>query len=461
MPPTPAIADLTRLLGIRTSTSVAVREQHSHGESWHPPGLPDIVCFPQSTAEVSGILRISRQHQVPVIPFGAGTSIEGQVNATQGGIALCLTRMNQVLRISAEDLDATVQAGVTRSQLNSKANKAGLMFSVDPGADATLGGMAATRASGTTSLRYGTMRENVLALTVVLADSSIITTGSRARKSAAGYDLTHLFVGSEGTLGVITELTLRLHPLPEAVAAAVCPFATLEGAVRTVIEITQMGIPAARMELLDECAMDAVNRRSGTSYALAPTLFFEFHAATEQHVSDHAAMAQALAEEHGGSKFQWATKPEDRETLWHARHEAYYAVLALRPGPHGLTRQGFTTDVCVPVSRLSECILQAKKDHAAAPFPVALVGHVGDGNFHLIYVLDPAQPEELAEALRLSGRLVERALAMGGTCTGEHGIGTGKMDYMAAEHGAALHVMRAIKQTLDPDGRMNPGKMLP
>ena len=453
---TAAIADLTQLLGLRASTSGALREQHSHGESWHPAGLPDVVCFPQSTAEVSGILRISRQHQVPVIPFGAGTSIEGQVNAIHGGITLCLTGMSQVLRISAEDLDATVQAGVTRSLLNRKASHAGLMFSVDPGADATLGGMAATRASGTTSLRYGTMRENVLALTVVLADGSIITTGSRARKSAAGYDLTHLFIGSEGTLGVITELTLRLHPLPEAVAAAVCPFATLEGAVRTVIEITQLGIPAARMELLDECAIAAVNRRSGTSYTVAPTLFFEFHAATEQHVSDHAAMAQALAEEHGGRSFQWATKPEDRETLWHARHEAYYAALALRPGA-----QGFTTDVCVPISRLAECILQAKKDHATAPFPVALVGHVGDGNFHLIYVLDPAAPHELTQALRLSGRLVQQALAMGGTCTGEHGIGTGKLEYLAAEHGTALNVMRAIKQTLDPDNRMNPGKMLP
>jgi D-lactate dehydrogenase (cytochrome) len=295
----------------------------------------------------------------------------------------------------------------------------------------------------------------VLGLTAVLAGGRIVRTGSRARKSSAGYDLTHLLVGAEGTLGVITEVTLKLHPLPEAISAAVCPFGTLEGAIRTVIEIIQLGIPAARMELLDEKALDAVNRRSGSSCVLAPTLFFEFHGATEQHVRDHAAMAQGLAEEHGGRGFQWAARQEDREKLWQARHEAYYASLALRPGA-----KGWTTDVCVPISRLADCILQAKQDHAAAPFPVTLVGHVGDGNFHLIYVIDPHRQAELEAARRLSGQLIERALAMGGTCSGEHGIGTGKLNYLAAEHGAGLDAMRDIKRALDPRNLMNPGKMI-
>jgi D-lactate dehydrogenase (cytochrome) len=448
-----AVEELRALLGQRVSRSEIVREHHSHGESWHPPALPDVVCFPNSTSEVSDIMGVSSRYRLPVIPFGAGTSIEGQVNAIHGGISIDLSGMNQILRISAEDLDATVQAGITRSQLNARANKMGLMFSVDPGADASLGGMASTRASGTTSFRYGTIRENVLGLTVVLADGRTIRTGSRARKSSAGYDLTHLFVGAEGTLGVITELTLRLYPLPEAISSAVCAFETLEGAVHTVIEIAQLGIPAARMELLDEKAMAAVNSRSRTSYSLAPTLFFEFHGPSAAHVSDHASMARAVAEEHGGRGFEWATKQEDREKLWRARHEAYYASLALRPGA-----KGFTTDVCVPISRLADCILQARRDHENAPFPVTLVGHVGDGNFHLIYVLDPSSDSELADAKRLSGQLVERALAMEGTCSGEHGVGTGKLDYLATEHGTALSVMRDIKRALDPENRMNPGK---
>ena len=438
--------DLIALMGARASTADAVREHHSHGESYHAPAMPDIVCFPHS--------RISQRYRVPVIPFGAGTSIEGQVNAIRGGITIDMSGMNRILRVSAEDLDATVEAGVTRSQLNKKANNAGLAFFVDPGADATLGGMASTRASGTMAVRYGTMRDNVLGLTVVLANGREIRTGSRARKSSAGYDLTHLFVGAEGTLGVITELTLKLHPLPEAIAAAVCAFDTLKGAVQTVIEIIQLGIPAARMELLDEMAMDAVNRRFQTSYTIAPTLFFEFHGSNERHVSDHAAMAQSLAEEHGGLGFRWATGVEEREKLWQARHEAYYAALALRPGA-----QGWTTDVCVPISRLAECILKAKQDHAGAPFPIPLVGHVGDGNFHLIYVLDPSCSEEMVAARRLSGQLVRSALEMGGTCTGEHGIGTGKVEYLDMEHGAAVDVMRDIRRALDPDNRMNPGKM--
>lgn len=451
------IGELTALLGTRASIGETVREQHSHGESWHPPGLPDVVCFPQTTAEVSEILKISARHGVPVVPFGAGSSIEGQVHALFGGISLDLTRMNAILRVSTEDLDATVEAGVTRKQLNAKVNPRGVAFFVDPGADATFGGMASTRASGTTSLRYGTMRENVLGLTAVLADGRIIRTGSRARKSSSGYDLTHLLIGAEGTLGVITELTVKLHPLPEAVAAAVCPFQTLEGAVRTVIETIQLGVPVARAELLDEAAIDAVNRRCRTSYTVAPTLFFEFHGANEQHVSDHADMVRGLAQEHGARGFEWATRPEDREKLWQARHEAYYAALALRPGA-----RGWITDACVPISRLADCITQAKLDHEGAPFPYPLVGHVGDGNFHLMYILDPTSEFELAEARRLSSQLVERALEMGGTCSGEHGVGTGKMAYLDAEHGTeALHAMRAIKFALDPENRMNPGKIIP
>jgi D-lactate dehydrogenase (cytochrome) len=363
--------------------------------------------------------------------------------------------MSRILHLSTEDLDATVEAGVTRSQLNERAAKAGLAFFVDPGANATLGGMASTRASGTTAMRYGTMRENVMGLTVVLADGRIIRTGTHARKSSTGYDLTHLFVGAEGTLGVITELIVKLHPLPEAIASARCSFPNLEGAIRTVIETIQLGVPAARLELLDETALDAVNRRFGTAYEVAPTLFLEFHGMNEQQVADYTAVTQALAEEHGGRGFQWATGLEEREQLWKARHEAYYAALALRPGS-----QGWTTDVCVPISKLLDCILRAKADHLGAPFPVALVGHAGDGNFHLIYALDASSDQELTEARRLSSKLVARALEMGGTCSGEHGIGTGKLEYLDAEHGPAVDVMREIKRGLDPENLMNPGKLI-
>jgi D-lactate dehydrogenase (cytochrome) len=331
----------------------------------------------------------------------------------------------------------------------------GLTFPVDPGADATIGGMTATRASGTTAVRYGTMRENVLGLTVVMADGSIIRTGTRARKSSAGYDLTRLYVGSEGTLGVITEVTLRLHPLPEAVSAAVCAFDSIQGAVETVIATIQLGVPVARIELLDDAQIDAVNRYSKTAYPVASTLFFEFHGDSDRHVADQAASVQAIATERGGRGFQWATRLEDRERLWQARHDALYAALALRPGS-----RGWTTDVCVPISRLAECVIETKQDNVGASFPICLVGHAGDGNFHLFYVLDPASPAELEEAGRLNDRMVRRALAMGGTCTGEHGVGTGKMKYLEAEHGPALEVMRTIKRALDPDNRMNPGKMI-
>jgi len=450
-----AIRELRELLGSRTSDTAAVREHHSHGESYHAPAAPDVVCFPRSTDEVAAILAISARRQIPVVPFGAGTSLEGHVNAIRGGICLDLREMNRVVRVSAEDLDATVEAGVTRLQLNKALNNTGLTFPVDPGADATIGGMAATRASGTTAVRYGTMRENVLGLTVVLADGSIVTTGTRARKSAAGYDLTRLFVGSEGTLGVITEVTVRLHPLPEAVSAATCAFDSIAGAVETVIATIQLGVPVARIELLDEAQMDAVNRYSKTSYPVAPMLFFEFHSDSARHVADQAETVQALALERGGRDFVWATHLEDRERLWQARHHALYAALALRPGA-----KGWTTDVCVPISRLAECIIETKKDNAGAPFPICLVGHAGDGNFHLIYVLDPESASERAEAGRLNERMVTRALAMGGTCTGEHGVGLGKMKYLEAEHGASLEIMRTIKRALDPDNRMNPGKMI-
>ncbi len=449
------IDELRELLGSRATDAAAVREHHSRGESYHQPAPPDVVCFPHTTDEVAAIVRIAARHGAAIIPFGAGTSLEGHVNAIHGGIAIDLREMNRVLRVSAEDMDATVEAGVTRMQLARALRNTGLMFSVDPGADATIGGMAATRASGTTAVRYGTMRENVLGLKVVLADGGIISTGTRARKSSAGYDLTRLLVGSEGTLGVITEVTVRLYPLPEAVSAAVCAFSSIEGAVETVIATIQLGVPVARIELLDETQIDAVNRYSKTAYAVAPTLFFEFHGDSERHVRDQAEAVQGLAAERGGSDFQWATRLEDRERLWQARHEAMWAAIALRPGS-----RAWTTDVCVPISRLAECIVETKKENAGAPFPIGLVGHVGDGNFHLVYVLDPDSPSELDVARRLNEQMVMRALQMGGTCSGEHGVGYGKMKYLEAEHGPALAVMRTLKRALDPDNRMNPGKMV-
>jgi len=450
-----AILKLKELLGRRASDADSVRAHHSHGESYHPAAAPDIVCLPHTTAEVQAIVAISAAHQVPIVPFGAGTSLEGHVHALHGGICVDLRELNAILRVGPEDLDATVEAGVTRLQLSKALRNTGLMFSVDPGADATIGGMASTRASGTMAVRYGTMRDNVLGLKVVLADGTVITTGTRARKSSAGYDLTRLFVGAEGTLGVITEVTVRLHPIPEAVSAAVCPFASIEGAVATVISTIQLGIPVARIELLDEVQMDAVNRYSKTSYRVAPTLFFEFHSDSAQHVDEQARAVEGLAAENGGLGFEWATRLEDRETLWRARHEALYAAVALRPGA-----RAWTTDVCVPISRLAECIVETKKDNGGASFPVSLVGHAGDGNFHLLYIIDPDRQGEIEEAQRLNERLVLRALAMGGTSTGEHGIGYGKMKFMEAEHGRSLDVMRTLKRALDPDNRMNPGKVV-
>ncbi len=446
---------LKALLGDRCSTNPTLREHHSHGESFHAPGSPDVVVFPTSTAEVSAVVKIAAGVGAPVVPFGAGSSLEGHVNALAGGVSIDMSRMNRVLRVSADDLDATVEAGVTHRQLNKALANTGLHFWVDPGADATIGGMAATRASGTAAVRYGTMREVVLGLTVVLADGRVIHTGGRARKSASGYDLTRLFVGSEGTLGVIAEVTVRLHGLPDGISAAVCPFPTMEGAVRTVMTTIQLGIPVARIELLDEAQIDAVNRYVKHDYPVQPTLFFEFHGTSDRSVAEHAQLVQEIAAEHGGTAFTWATTTEDRAKLWHARHNAFYAALAMRPGS-----TAWTTDVCVPISRLAECILETRTDLHGTSLLAPLVGHVGDGNFHLIFVLDPAKPEEFAEAKRINARLVHRALEMGGTCTGEHGVGVGKMDYLAEEHGEALEVMKAIKRALDPANLMNPGKMV-
>jgi D-lactate dehydrogenase (cytochrome) len=449
------LGELRTLLGTRVSTAAAVLEHHSRGESHHPPAAPDVVVFPASTGEVAAIVRLCAAHQVPMVPFGAGTSLEGHVAALRGGVAIDLHEMNRILRVGSDDLDATVEAGVTHRQLNHALRTTGLAFWVDPGADCTIGGMAATRASGTTAVRYGTMREVVLGLTVVLADGRTIQTGGRARKSAAGYDLTRLFVGSEGTLGVITEVTLRLFGRPEAISVAVCSFPDIAGAVETIITTIQLGVPIARSELLDDVQMAAVNRYSRLAYPERPTLFVEFHGGSEGAVAEQADTVQEIAHELGGTDFRRETTLEGREKLWRARHDALYAALALRPGA-----RAWTTDVCVPISALTECIVETRRDCTGASFPAALVGHVGDGNFHMIYVVDPGNAADMAEAARLNGRLIERALALGGTCTGEHGIGYGKMPYLEAEHGAAVEIMRAIKRTLDPQNLMNPGKVV-
>ena len=449
------VADLRAIVTDRCTTNPTQLEHHSHGESWHAPAEPDVVVFPMSTEEVSAILKAAARHRAPVIPFGIGSSLEGHVNALSGGVSIDFSKMSRVLVVNAEDLDATVEAGVTHRQLNKALNNTGLAFWVDPGADATIGGMAATRASGTTAVRYGTMREAVLGLTVVLADGRIIHTGSRARKSSAGYDLTRLFIGSEGTLGVMTEITVRLFGLPEAVSAAVCPFDTMEGAVQTVITTIQLGVPVARIELLDEIQLDAVNRYSKLNYVLKPTLFFEFHGTSQSAVAESATAVEEIAAEHGGRHFQWATTTEDRAKLWTARHNAFYAAVALRPGC-----KPWTTDVCVPISRLAECILETQADVQQSGLLAPLAGHVGDGNFHLIFLMDPNDPTELPKAKAINARLIERALAMGGTCSGEHGVGIGKMDYLQTEHGESLEVMKTIKRALDPENRMNPGKLV-
>jgi D-lactate dehydrogenase (cytochrome) len=448
--------DLAPILGDRLSASAAVREHHSHGESYHDPGVPDLVAFPVNTEEVAAIVRACNQDRVPIIPFGMGSSLEGHVNAIRGGVSIDLTRMTKVVRLSPEDLDVTVEAGLTHRALDARLKNTGLMFPIDPGADATIGGMAATRASGTTAVRYGTMRDNVLGLTVVLADGRVVHTGGRARKSSSGYDLTRLFVGSEGTLGVITEVTLRLYGRPEAVSAAVCPFPSIEGAANTVIATVQLGIPVARIEIIDETQLELVNRHSKTDYAVAPTLFFEFHGMSETAVADQARAVEEIASEHGALGFRWTTTPEARAKLWEARHNVLFATMASRPGAGA-----WTTDVCVPISRLAECITETQADMRASGRVAPLVGHAGDGNFHLIFMVDRQDAQELQAVEDLNERLVERALRMGGTCTGEHGVGVGKLKYLPKEHGESLDVMRAIKRALDPHNLMNPGKLIP
>jgi len=448
------IAELNAIAPGRVSVADAVREQHGHDESYHPSHAPDAVVFAESTEEVAALVKACAASKVAIIPFGAGTSLEGHVAALSGGVSIDLRAMDQVIEVNAEDMDITVQAGVRRKQLNEHLRDTGLFFPVDPGADASIGGMAATRASGTNAVRYGTMRENVLALSVVLADGRVIRTSRRARKSAAGYDLTRLFVGSEGTLGVITEITLRLHGIPQAISAAVSAFPDLEAAVNTVIATIQSGVPVARIELLDEVQMDAVNKYSDLDYKVAPTLFFEFHG-TEAGVAEQVETTGELAKEFGAEEFQWASSTEDRNKLWQARHDSYYAALALKPGA-----KGFVTDVCVPISRLAECILETRKDLEESGILAPIVGHVGDGNFHLVLVVDTQDADEMNRARELNDRTVMRALAMDGTCTGEHGIGYGKIDFLTAEYGEAVSVMRSLKMALDPGNIMNPGKIV-
>lgn len=454
--PEALIDALTSSFGARFSTSASVRLAHGKDESSYAPAPPDAVVYAESTEDVSAIARLCHAHRVPMIAFGTGTSLEGHLLAIRGGISIDLSGMNRVLTVRSEDLDATVQPGVTRKQLNAELHDSGLFFPIDPGADASLGGMAATRASGTNAVRYGTMRENVLGMTVVLADGSVVKTGGRARKSSAGYDLTRLMIGSEGTLGIITELTVRLYPVPEAISSAVCAFPDIASAVNAVIQIIQMGLPMARIELLDALVLKGINRYSKTSLREAPTLFFEFHGSAAS-VEEQARAVSEISAAHGGLDFDWATRPEDRSRLWQARHDAYYACLGLKPGSRALT-----TDVCVPISRLADCINATVVDLEESGLQAPIVGHVGDGNFHVVLLVAPDDASEVSEAHAFSNRLVERALAMEGTCTGEHGIGFGKSRYMAKEHGdAAIDTMRAIKRALDPFNLMNPGKILP
>ena len=454
--PTTLHEALRARFGERFSTAEAVRLQHGRDESSFAPMPPDAVVFAASTEDVAFTVALCQQHRTPVIAFGSGTSLEGHLHAMRGGVTIDLSGMNRVVAVRPEDLDATVEAGVTRKALNAALRDTGLFFPIDPGADASLGGMAATRASGTNAVRYGTMRENVLGMTVVLADGSIMRSGSRARKSAAGYDLTRLMVGSEGTLGIITELTVRLYPIPEAISSAVCTFPVIAAAVDAVIQTIQLGVPVARIELLDALAIRAINRHSKTTLREAPTLFFEFHGSPAG-VAEQSQTVQDIAASHDGMDFEWATRPEDRTRLWQARHDAYFACLGLQPGARSLT-----TDVCVPISRLADCIGETMVDIEKSGVTAPLVGHVGDGNFHLLLLADPDKPDEIERAEAFSARLVERALAMEGTCTGEHGVGRGKRKYLEPEHGAAaLCVMRAIKHALDPGDILNPGKILP
>jgi D-lactate dehydrogenase (cytochrome) len=446
---------LKNLLGDRLSVTDAVRAHHAQDMSYHPSAPPDAVAFAHTNEEVAAIVGLCAQYKTPVIPFGTGTALEGHIQAIHGGVCIDLSQMTAVLEVNNEDLNCRVQAGVTRKALNEHLRDTGLFFPIDPGADASLGGMSATRASGTNAVRYGTMRENVLGLTVITPDGRIINTGSRARKSASGYDLTRVYVGSEGTLGVITEVQLKLYGIPEVMSSGVCAFDTLENAVNTVIMTIQSGIPVARIELLDDVMMRATNEYSSLNYPELPTLFFEFHG-SKNGVQEQAEMVRDIASEFGGGEFQWATKTEDRNKLWQARHDSYFATKAMRPNCGVMS-----TDVCVPISQLTEVIMATRKDVDDLKLTGPIVGHVGDGNFHVGLCVDPDDADEMRRIGEMNDRLVARAIAVGGTCTGEHGVGTGKIKYLHAEHGESLSVMRQIKTALDPDNIMNPGKVLP
>ena len=446
---------LTTRFGARFSTTDAMRAHHGRDESAFDPMLPDGVVFAHSTEEVAEVVALCARHEVPVIPYGTGSSLEGHLLAIRGGISLDVSEMNKVIAVNAEDLTATVQAGVTRKQLNVEIKDTGLFFPIDPGADASLGGMAATRASGTNAVRYGTMRENVVALTVVTADGRIVKTARRARKSSAGYDLTRIFVGSEGTLGIITEVTVKLYPQPEAISAAVCNFASVDDAVQCVITTIQMGVPVARVEFLDAAFVKAVNAHSKLALTESPLLLFEFHGSVAG-VQEQAELVQEIASEHGGTEFTWATQAEDRSKLWTARHNAYFAGLQVKPGSRAIT-----TDVCVPISRLADSINTTVAACAQSDIPSLILGHVGDGNYHVMLLVDPDKPDEFAEAERINHALVSRAIQMDGTCTGEHGVGLHKMPFLVEEHGEdALDLMRALKRAFDPKNILNPGKIV-
>ena len=449
-----AIDEISQVLGDRLSTSQAVRDQHGDDLTWHENQPPDAVAFVQSAEEVSQIVRVCSNYEVPVIPFGTGTSLEGHINAPFGGISVDTSQMNEVLCVNQQDLDCTVQAGVTRKQLNEHLRDTGLFFPIDPGADASIGGMTSTRASGTNAVRYGTMKDNVIAVTVVMPNGEIVRTARRAKKSAAGYDLTRLMVGSEGTLGVITEITLKLHGIPEAISAGVCPFPDVPSACEAVIATIQMGLPVARIELLDELQVRACNDYSDLGLKETPTLFLEFHG-SDAGVAEQSEMFAAIAEEWGGGPFEWATRTEERSKLWQARHDAFWAAAGQVPG-----KSATATDVCVPISRLAECVTETRKDLDETGLYGPIVGHVGDGNFHISLFCDKEDEQEVAACKAFLDRLARRALDMDGTCTGEHGVGQGKMKYLEAEHGPGLDVMRTIKQAIDPKNIMNPGKIV-
>jgi D-lactate dehydrogenase (cytochrome) len=453
--PVSLLAALQARFGERLSTSHAMREHHGRDESSYDPMLPDAVIFAQSTDDVAAAVALCNEHCFPVIAYGTGTSLEGHILAVQGGLSIDLSQMNQVVAVNPEDLTVTVQPGVTRKQLNAEIKDTGLFFPIDPGADASIGGMAATRASGTNAVRYGTMRENVLALTVVTAQGKVIRTGTRAKKSSAGYDLTRLFVGSEGTLGIITEVTLKIYPQPEAISAAVCSFNDIGSAVNAVIQTIQMGVPVARVEFVDETSVRALNKHDKLTLPEKPLLLFEFHG-SEQGVQEQADVVRQIADEHGAIGFEWATRPEDRTRLWQARHNAYFALLQLRAGCRAIS-----TDCCVPISRLAECLLETKADLEREGVVHGIIGHVGDGNFHVQMIVDPNDPADIARAEGVNERMVTRALAMQGTCTGEHGIGLHKIDFLVQECGEdTVATMRTLKHALDPNNILNPGKVL-